>query len=231
VRRDEHDVYDVAQSPPLPADAAVVIEALSPLVTAARKARLEAVAARRSRAVVPVLEELTDPHNASAILRSADAFGVQEVHAVPGEHGLLAAHRVSKGTHRWLDIVRHRDAESCVHHLRRRGYDIAVAIMDGELRPEDLRAKERVAVVFGNEHRGASGRIRELADATYAVPMSGFAESLNVSVAAAVTLYVATAGREPDLSDAERQRLLASFLMRSVRDAERVVREHVHGGP
>jgi tRNA (guanosine-2'-O-)-methyltransferase len=227
VRRDDPDVYEVTQTAPLPASPQQVIDALGPHLTERRRARIEEVARRRTLRVTAVLEELADPHNASAVLRSADAFGVQQVHALAQDHQLLAAHKVSKGTHRWLDVMQHRSTDECVQHLHDRGYRVAVATMNGALRPEDLAQLPRVAVVFGNEHRGASQRLYELADDTYAIPMHGFAESLNVSVAAAITLYTATAGRASELTGEERAALVARFMMASVRDAAELVRQHL----
>lgn len=230
MRRDDPDVYQVGPPRALPAPPERVIAALAPLVTEARLARIEEVVANRRLSVVPVLEGLTDPHNGSAILRSADAFGLQQVHVVPSEHGFMAAHRVAKGTHRWLDVVQHGHSEACVAWLRDHGYRIYVAAMGGEMRPEDLRAVERVAVVFGNEHAGVSEAMARGAHGTCAVPMVGFVESLNVSVAAAVTLYGAASGRPGDLSEAERKELTARFLVSTVRDAERIVREYAGAG-
>lgn len=230
MRRDDPDVYQVGPPLVLPAPAARVIEALSPLVTEARLRRIEEVVARRKRAVAVVLEGLTDPHNTSAVLRSCDAFGVQSVHVVAGKHGFPAAHRVSKGTHRWLDVARHETAARCLQSLRERGYRVVVATMGGALSPEDLASIDRVALVFGNEHAGPSEEARNGADDTCAIPMVGFVESLNVSVAAAITLYVAAARRPGDLDAAEREELTARFLMSTVRDAERVVREYGEGG-
>ncbi len=220
-------MYEVRGPPALPAPAAIVIEALGSLVTEARRARIEAVVDRRTFGVVPVLEEITDPHNASAVLRSADAFGVQRVHVIEGPHGFKAARAVSKGTDRWLDVVRHASAEACVRRLHAAGYQVSVATMGGTLSPSDLASLDRVALVLGNEHRGPSPAMRELANSTCAIPMAGFVESLNVSVAAAVLLFGATAGRGGDLTDDERQELVARYLMASVRDAERAVAQHM----
>jgi len=227
MRRDDPDAYEVPSHESLPAPAADVVRVLSPLVTEARLARMEAVVASRSASLVVVLEELTDPHNGSAIMRSADAFGVQEVHVIPSEHGFLAAHRVAKGTHRWLDIARHASAEACVAHLHERGFEVLVAAMDGSLTPDDLAERDKVAVVFGNEHRGASEAMRGAADGSFAIPMVGFVESLNVSVAAAVTLHTASKGHRGDLSEARRTELLAQYLMTSVKDAEQIIRERL----
>jgi len=227
VRRTDPDVYKVRSVPDIDAPARIVIEVLSPLVTAARLARIEEVIAHRTCGVAPVLEGTVDPHNASAVLRSADAFGIQTVHVVEGEQGFLAAHRVAKGTHRWLDIERHATAAQCTQGLKAAGYGVYVAAMEGTLTPEDLRERGKVAVVFGNEHRGVSEAMRLGADGTFAIPMAGFVESLNVSVAAALTLRALRAGFEGDLSEKERETLKARFLANSVRDAARIVEQHM----
>jgi tRNA (guanosine-2'-O-)-methyltransferase len=159
------------------------------------------------------------------VLRTADAFGIQRVDVIPSEHGFKAAHGVAKGTHHWLDVVRHADVRSAMTKLHADGYRVFVASMEGDRTPESLRDEPRVAVVFGNEHRGASEELRELADGTFAVPMVGFVESLNVSVAAAVTLHALRRERAGTLDEGERRTLVARWLMTSVRDAERVVRE------
>lgn len=211
---------------PLPAPASVVVEALAPLVTPQRLARMDAVIARRTRSLVPVLEDLADPHNGAAVMRSADAFGCHEVHVVEDRHPFAVSHRVTRGTHRWLELVRHRSIERCLATLKGRGYRVFVAAMDGELTPEQLADVDRAAVVFGNEHKGVSPAVRAAADGTYAIPMEGFVESLNVSVASAITLYVASRGRHGDLDEAAREQIRARFLLASVRDAERIVREH-----
>lgn len=229
MKRDHPDVVEVRSPPPLPATAAEVVRVLAPLVTEARLARMQAVIARRTRSLVPVLEDLADPHNGAAVLRSADAFGCHEVHVIEPRAPFAISHRVSRGTHRWLELTRHRSTEACLAALAARGYSVFVAAMDGELTPEDLARVPKAAVVFGNEHKGASAAVRAAAAGTYAIPMVGFVESLNVSVASAITLYVASRGRHGDLDEAERTEVAARFLLASVRDAERIVRERARG--
>jgi tRNA (guanosine-2'-O-)-methyltransferase len=225
MKRTDPDVYEVSGPPSLPAPPEDVIAALAPLVTPDRLARIEAVAAARTLDVVPVLEKIHDPHNASAVLRTADAFGIQRVDVIPAEHGFVAARGVAKGTHHWLDVVRHVSSSGAVQSLHEDGYRVFVAAMGAERTPESLREEPRVAVVFGNEHRGVSDEMRELADGTFAVPMVGFVESLNVSVAAAVTLHVLRRDRSGSLDDGTRSILVARYLMTTVRDAARVVRD------
>lgn len=223
MKRDLPEVETVAASAPLELPPARIVQVLSPLVTPARLARFRAVLARRTRSLVPVLEGLSDPHNGAAVLRSAEAFGCHEVHVVRGRYPFAVSHRVSRGTHRWLDVREHAHAEDCLEHLRARGYDVFVAAMDGDVTPEALAHVPRAAVVFGNEHAGVSDTFRRAARGIYRIPMEGFVESLNVSVASAITLYVASRGRHGDLTDAEREEALARFLLAQVRDAHEVL--------
>lgn len=200
--------------------------ALSPLLTAHRLARIDSVLDSRVESVVPVLDGLIDPHNVAAVLRSADAFGVQQVHLIAGEVDSLASQRVAQGTERWLDVVQHDDAATCARALHDAGHRIYVAAMDGELEPEQLANIERVAIIFGNEHSGVSSEMAELADGSYRVPMCGFVESLNVSVATAITLRAACMGRQGDLSASRRLNLRARFMMLSVDRADEIVAEY-----
>lgn len=225
MKRDHPDVIELRGPAPLPAPAGEVVRVLAPLVTEARLARMEAVVAQRTRSLIPVLEDLADPHNGAAVLRSADAFGCHEVHVVEQRHPFAVSHRVTRGTHRWLELVRHGSTDACLAHLASRGYQVFVAAMDGALTPEDLARVPKAAIVFGNEHRGASEAVRAAAAGTYAIPMVGFVESLNVSVASAITLYVASRGRHGDLDDDARMAIRARFLLGQVKDAERIVRE------
>lgn len=223
MRADDPDVIEVEGPPPLIHPAEHVIEALSPVVTAERLERLQEVVDGRTDDVTIVLERIADPHNSSAVLRSAEAFGVQHVHAIVGEHGFRASHGVSKGTQRWLDVTRYESADACAARLKEEGRKIYVAAMDGETTPDELCEVPRLAVVFGNEHRGVSPEMRALADGAFSIPMRGFVESLNVSVAAAITLETLTRTGRARLRPAQRRELLARFLMNSVKNADEVI--------
>jgi len=103
------------------------------------------------------------------------------------------------------------------------GYAIYVAAMGSDTRPEDLHDTPRLAVVFGNEHRGVSPEMRSLADGTFAIPMCGFVESLNISVAAAITMQTLARDGRPRLRAQRHQELKARFLMNSVRKPDQVI--------
>src|SRR5689334_13155530 len=118
MRRDDPQVEALARQRPLPASPAQVIAALEPLLSDERIARIDGVLARRTRAVVPVLDAVDDPRNVSAVLRSAEAFGLQEVHLVRGAHPFLASRLITQGAERWLDLCWHDGPEACIAALR-----------------------------------------------------------------------------------------------------------------
>ncbi len=193
-----------------------VIEVLAPLVGERRKSRIQEVVDSRLDSITVLMDAPRDPHNGAAVLRSCDAFGIPELHVVPREEPFLAGKSVAKGTQRWVDVVVHETPEAAVTALRRRGYVLVSTHPQGELLPQALGSIERLALVLGNEHDGIRGELQQASEHTVRVPMRGFVESLNVSVAAALLLSAATAGRPGDLPKPERLRLYARGLVHSV---------------
>lgn len=190
-----------------------------------RQQRLLAVLKRRQPDLVVVLENVFDPHNASAVLRSCDAVGVLEVHlvyTVEEAPEKVFARTTSSGTAKWMDIVRHDSIESCYAALREKGLTIlATALQTGSKRHFEHDLSAPVALVFGNEQRGASEEAIAGADGTIYIPMLGVVESLNISVACAVTLYEAMRQRQaaglydaPRMDEDELATRLESWLKR-----------------
>jgi len=195
---------------------AQVIDLLEPLVGEPRRARLSTVLRQRLGSVAVMMDAPHDPHNAAAVLRSCDAFGVQQLHVVPREEEFQAGAAVSKGTERWVDVVRHRDPAAAIAAMRQRRFEVVAAHPEGELLPEQLAEMPRLALLLGNEYDGIRSELLEAATATVRIPMRGFVESLNLSVSAGILLAAATAGRSGDL-DPEAFRLqYARGLFRSV---------------
>jgi tRNA (guanosine-2'-O-)-methyltransferase len=200
-----------------------VIETLEPLAGDARKARIEAVIGARLSSVTVLLDAPHDPHNGSAVMRSCDAFGVPTVHVVPREEAFLIARRITKGSERWLEVHHHRTAEAAVSYLQTRGFELVATHPQGELVPPDLAKIPKLALLLGNEHDGICETLKRAATRAVRIPMRGFVESLNVSVAASVLLAAATEGRPGDLPADERRRLFARALFRSVPRAGEVL--------
>ena len=193
-----------------------VIEALEPLLLDERRLRLERALRGRLDSVVAVLDNPHDPHNGSAIVRTCDAFGIQELHLLCERKPFLTSRNVSKGTDRWVDLVEHDDPAELIGLLKRRNYKIVATHPEGRLDLEDLRTIDRIALVLGNEHFGVSQAMSEAADDTVRIRMSGFVESLNVSVSAALCLRAATHGRQGDLTRAQQENVYARWLRATV---------------
>jgi tRNA (guanosine-2'-O-)-methyltransferase len=203
---------------PWPADWTTeeVIRVLEPLAGERRRSRIEAVVKERLGSVTVLMDGPRDPHNASAVIRSCDAFGVQELHIVPRDEPFVAGKMVAKGTEHWVDVVHHETPSSAVTALRTRGFELVATHPEGELEPEALAEMPRIALIVGHEHDGIREELERAAAHRVRVPMRGFVESLNVSVAAALLLRAATRGRPGDLSEEDRRRLYARGLVRSV---------------
>ncbi len=196
-----------------------------------RWARLEAVLAQRLGAVRVVVENLYHPHNMSAVLRTAEALGIQHVHVVDEPGHFEVSRRISMGAHKWLTVHRHREFGACADELTGAGFRLYAALLDpGAVALEEVPVAEPVALVLGNEKDGVSPAARARCHGAYTIPMAGFVQSLNVSVAAAVSLYDVTRrarAERPDgglLAPAERAEVLARWLPKSARFGARVAR-------
>jgi len=203
--------------------AAGVTKALSPLVREERRARLLEVIAARLSSVTVVMDAPHDPHNGGAVLRSCDAFGVQTLHVVPRDEAFAISTTVTRGSEKWVDLVKHGSVRAAVTALVTQGYELVSTHPQGNLTPEDLRDIPKLALVLGNEHDGIRVELERAASRSVRVPMRGFVESLNLSVSAAILLRAATLGRTGDLPASDRDRLYAAGLYRSVSRADRVL--------
>lgn len=209
-------------------DAERIIEKLEPLVLDRRRTRIEQVIAGRLASVTVLLDELSDPHNRAAIVRSCDAFGVQELHSVQPAADFSVHHGVAAGTERWVDVNAHRTHAAAVEHLLSRGFELIQTHPQGELTPDDLGQVPRVALILGNEHRGIDPAFASAASRSVRIPMRGFVESLNVSVSAAVLLAAATRRRGGDLEPSARRHLYARALFHTVPRAREVLDAFEH---
>lgn len=155
----------------------------------ARLVSAERALAQRTRSLVPVLDQMTVPRNASAVIRTAEALGLQEMHFIHA-HGYLVPQRaVTKRCERWLDLREADDAQPVLDGLRDRGYRILAADFGPDAQPIDqVELTDRTAVVLGSEQEGVSDAVRDQVDGLFYIPTVGFTAYLNVSVAAAIAL-------------------------------------------
>jgi tRNA (guanosine-2'-O-)-methyltransferase len=164
---------------------------VSDTITPARRERVEAMLSRRLGSVVAVAESVRRRHNASAILRTCEAFGVHEVHLVTA--GFRPSAGAARGAERWVHRRRFDTTTASLSELKARGFRIYVAdLLPGAYTPESVPVDRPIAVVFGSEVRGVSDEARSLADGAIMIPMVGLTGSLNVSVSAAIILRTLT---------------------------------------
>lgn len=159
--------------------------------TERRIKKIISVLSKRQKDLTLIIDNIHDPHNVSAILRSCDAFGVHKIHLYyTTEQFPELGKKSSASARKWVEREKHTDAKNMIESLTREGFRIirtgfsekAKSILDYDL-------TKPVAIILGNEHRGLSPELIELVDDELYIPMQGMVESLNVSVAAAIILY------------------------------------------
>lgn len=173
------------------------------MVTPERLEKLKLLAARRQSGISVLLENVHDPHNIGAILRSCDAVGVSEVYGLYTIEDIesikdVVGHRSSAGARKWMEIHYFEDTQRCVEAIRKK-YDriLATYLKDDSqsLYNIDFTAG-RIVLAFGNEHRGISDELLKLSDGNFIIPQYGLTQSLNISVACAVSLFEMMRQRE-----------------------------------
>lgn len=205
-----------------------VFSLLSPFMEKERKKKLEEVAAKRTKGVVLVLENLHDPHNLSAILRSAEAFGIQYIY-LTGQYPEETNKAISLGSENWVTIIKAPCLKQLVRKLKNEGYSIAATLPSSSgSDPKDYREKTPVALFLGNEHSGLTEEAIRCADIIFTIPHFGFVKSLNVSVTAAICLYSLLKKRflkNFPLSKEEKNSLLDLWAFKSVPNSQRILKE------
>lgn len=164
----------------------------------ARLKKITKVLSSRQFDLQLVLEEIHDPHNVSAILRTCDAVGVQNVSLIYNVNKFPRISRISSASaKKWVDIKRFDSVEECFDFFRKQNYKIfATALNANSESIYQTDFTEKVVIVLGNEHTGVSEHAMKYADSCIYIPMNGMVQSLNVSVAAAVILYEAYRQRQ-----------------------------------
>lgn len=203
-------------------------------MTERRRRRIFDVLSRRQPDLTVLAEDVYKPHNLSAILRSCDAVGIGEVHAVTPTGGVATYNATSASAEKWVDLVVHGSIQSAATDLKGRGYKLYAAhLSDDAMDYRDVDYVGPCAIVLGNEKEGVSAEAAALADKHIVIPMLGMVQSLNVSVAGAVILFEAQRQRRqagmydaPRLSPEQTREIALRWLSRS--DAELLSREPLH---
>lgn len=194
------------------------------------------ISAHRTRHVTVVLEDLFQPHNAAAVLRSCDCFGVQDVHIIENENRFEPNKEIDVGSSKWLNIHKYNQEEnntvSCIQSLQQKGYRvIATTPHTEDCNIDELPIDQPTALLFGTEMRGLSQLAMDQADGFVKLPMYGFTESFNISVSAALALFNVTERMRSDasinwqLSEDEIIGLQLQWVKKVLRKSDKVEKE------
>jgi tRNA (guanosine-2'-O-)-methyltransferase len=168
-------------------------------MTPERTEKLQRVLRHRQPNLTLVLENVFDPHNISAVMRTADSVGIQDIYVLNTK---IPRHKKwgeksSSSAAKWLTVHQYDDTQACFNALRTQGYKVLTTWLgEGSINLYQVDFTQPTAVVFGNEHSGVSDEIRALADGNMMIPQVGIIQSLNISVACAVTIYEAYRQKE-----------------------------------
>lgn len=209
-----------------------LMEYLGQYITEHKKSVMERVLSKRTRFITVVLEDIFKPHNASAVIRTCDCFGLQDIHVIEKTNQYKVNPYVTRGASQWVDLHKYYRAEgssvdACFDSLREKGYKIfGTSPSTKSISIYDLEPSEKLALVFGNEHEGISEEVKQKADGLVHIPMLGFTDSFNISVSASIFLYdlikKAAAYHHPDfyLSDVEKNLLRMKWYREIVKHSD-----------
>ena len=166
---------------------------LSEHLTPRKRELFDSIASLRTRHLTLVLEDVYQAHNSSAVLRSMESWGIQDIYAIENTNPFHMHRRIAKGAFDWLTIHQFHEHKNntlaCIQDLKSKGYKVvATALHENAIPLEELDITQKTAIVMGTELSGVSSTILEQADENVVIPMHGFTESLNVSVAASVIM-------------------------------------------
>jgi tRNA (guanosine-2'-O-)-methyltransferase len=211
-----------------------LIQYLSQYVTEKRMSLFRDVVKNRTKYITVVLEDIYQSQNASAVLRSCDCFGVQDVHVIENRNDFEVDPNVAMGASKWLAINHYNEGENntekALQKLKNDGYRIiATSPHENDVLLDDFDFEGgKFALVFGTELLGISDEVKQNADAFLKIPMYGFTESFNISVSAAIVLHHLTykmkkSSVQWQLSPAESDELIMKWLKNSVKGSEAII--------
>jgi len=212
-----------------------LIDYLKRFATAERFQKFQNAIRLRTRHLTIVLEDIYQPHNASAVLRTCDCFGIQDVHVIENRNKYEVNPDVALGASKWLNLVKHNslgdNSTSCITKLKSQGYRIvATSPHKNGFTPESLPLDQKTALVFGTELEGLTQTAMDMADDFIIIPMVGFTESLNISVSAAIFIHTLTnrlrsSGDSWQLSSNEQDQIMLEWLKQSISKSDMIVRD------
>jgi tRNA (guanosine-2'-O-)-methyltransferase len=213
-----------------------VYQEIFPLLTEDRQAKINKVIKERSFSTLVVLENIYDRGNASAVMRSAEALGYTLFNSIePGEK-FKESQRTTAGADKWVELTRWKDSKSCIQHIKNQNVQLVVTSLQPQSKPiSEVDFSKPTALVLGNEKEGASPEMIAAADHCVILPMVGFTQSYNISVAGALCFYhifqdrMRRLGKAGDLSDQQQKILAAEYALRTIPSAQDILKRKLQG--
>ena len=205
---------------------------LEHFITEERKERFLQVISARTNHFTVAMEDVFQMHNTSAVVRTCEVFGVQQAHSIEGRFGKRLDAKIAMGTQKWVDVFRYNDTQSCIDALRAQGYQIVATTPHKDAYfLNDFDISKKSAFFFGTEKEGLSEQVLSQADTYLKIPMVGFTESLNISVAVAIVLQQLTDKLRRSqvawqLTDEERLSTLINWTKKSIRNVKDVLKRY-----
>jgi tRNA (guanosine-2'-O-)-methyltransferase len=208
---------------------------LEGFITENRKERFEWILKDRTKHFTIAMEDVFQLHNTSAVMRSCEVFGIQELHVVEQKYGKRIDSEIAMGAQKWVDITRYANNQSCIDELKARGYQIiATTPHNDSCLLEDFDISKPSALFFGTEKLGLSDEVMQQADGFLKIPMVGFTESLNISVSAAIIIQSLTNRLRHSevnwqLTDEEILEKRLDWIRKSIKDIDFIERKFFEG--
>ena len=209
------------------------LEYLETFISENRKEGFKRVLANRTKHFTVVCEDVYQLHNTSAVMRSCEVFGIQELNVVEQKFGKKIDKEIALGAEKWVDINRFSNIQDSINDLKARGYQIiATTPHENDCMLEDFDITKPSAIFFGTERHGLSEEVINQADGYLKIPMVGFTESLNISVSAAIILQnISTRLRHSEinwkLTEAELLEKRIDWTRKSIKDIDFITQKYV----
>jgi len=211
-----------------------VLASFYDIITENKQEMFDRIALERTNHVTVVMENIHQEHNASAVLRTCDCFGIQTLHAIEKNNTYEIQRDIALGAGNWVDLYTHSDGvnptNTCLEELKTNGYKVVATSPHATQDINDLDLSQPIALVFGTEKKGVSSTVEDLADELVSIPMYGFTESFNISVSAAIALNIIRRNLKHSkidwkLSHEDQVRLKIQWCTKIIREGEIVENE------
>lgn len=212
-----------------------LLAALLEMVTEQKVELFKNTIQKRTKHVTVVLENIFQPHNSNAVMRTCDCFGIQDIHVIENDNEYVLNEEIALGASQWIDLYKYNKAENntveCINTLKEKGYKVIMTTPHtDDVTIDQLPLDQPVALFFGTELTGVSDLAMEHADGFVKIPMQGFTESFNISVSAALCMYdVSTRLRASDidwqLSEEEQTEIQIDWCKQVIKYPEMVEQE------